>query len=308
MRAIAIIILTIFIASTLCVPTSASEMSVTVQGEQVHARFDLSLVQNVTGLPTLTTTVGSGSQSNLSAAFTQALKNADPRANPSGISFGITSTKQMLNLTGAMDISGVSARRGDILAVNTTWLTFDVTSDLRAQNFSFNTIGSRYLRPTVAFYANASRFVGRPNSTITGVTIFVNRTSISPQTAESYVGNFTMLNFGALSPILEQWNRTYTFANNTTTWRYSPPVLLSFDMRIQRKNVTTDYTAAYGYSALISVSGVGRGRGHTILVDVGTGQTESVMAALVILVVVSAVGIQVMFRNRKKKLGKFQRR
>ena len=289
-------------------PVWASNVAVTVEGQQVHAKFALSLVQNVTALPYVTATVGSGSEPNVTVAFTHALRSANPSASPSNLMLEINSTKRSLDLTGTMDVVGVSQRKGDILSVNMTWMPFDVNSDLRAQNFSFNTVGSRYLRSVVAYYANASRFVGRPNATITGVTFFENSTSVGAPVAEDYVGNFTTLNFDSLNPDLSQWNRTYALTNNTTTWRFFPSQLLNFDMRIQRKNVTTDYVATYGYSATISVPGVGRAQGRIVLVEVGTGQIEWVMAAIVILAVLSAIGVQLLFRSRKKKLARFQRK
>jgi hypothetical protein len=189
-----------------------------------------------------------------------------------------------------------------------TWLPFAVASDLRAQNFSFNRVGNRYLRPVVTYYANASRFVGLPNATITGVTFFVNGTSVGPTAAQDYVGNFTTLNFGELTPTLSAWNRTYTVSNNTTTWRYFPSKLLNFDMRIERRNVTADYIATYGYNVTISVPGVGRALGTTVFVDVGTGHTEWVMAVIVILAFLSTIVVQLRYRSKKKQLAKFQKR
>ena len=308
MRPLAILTLIIFLVSALYVPVSASSVTVNIQGQQVHATISLSLVQNITALPNITTTVDSAAQPNLSAAFDQGLSHVNPNATSSGLTVGISSTKSSLNLTYTMDVAGVSQRNGDIVSVNMTWLAFNVTSDLRAENLSYNTIGSRYFRPVVAYYANQSRFVGRPNATFTGVTFFVNGTSFNPTQAQEYAGNFTMIDFSDLPTTLDQWNRTYTLTNNTTTWRYSPPQLFSFDMRIERKNVTTDYVANYGYSAMISVSGLSRAQGNTILIDVGTGEMEWVMAAIVILAVFSAVSVQVMYRNRRKRAGKFQRR
>jgi hypothetical protein len=300
--------LLIFLVSSTYVPVSASNVTVTVEREQVHAAFSLSLVQNVTALPNVTASISSGSGSNVSAAFTQALRRANPSAFPSNLTLQITSTKGRLNLTGSMDVVGVSQRNGDILSVNMTWLQFGVNSDLRAQNFSFNRVGSRYFRSVVAFYANASRFVSRPNATITGVTFFANGTSVGPSAAVNYVGNFTTLDFNSLNPDLDQWNRTYALTNNTTIWRCFPSQLLNFDMRIERKGVTTDYVATYGYNVTLSVPGLGRAQGSILLADVGTGETEWVMATIVILAVVSAIGVQVLFRGRKKKLAKFHRK
>jgi len=308
LRAVAIMILAIFLASALCVPASASEVAVTVQGEQVHATFDLSLVQNVTRLPGMTATVDSTAQSDVSSAFNAAVSKPDPSASASAVNIEISSTAQRLNLTCQADISGVSNRRGDILAVNMSWLGFNVSSDLRVENFSFNTVGNRYMKPVVAYYANASRFLGRPNVNVTGVTFFVNKTSIAPAPAVDYIGNFTMLDFRSLSPTLDEWNRTYSLTNNTTSWRYSPSTSLNFDMKIERGNITTDFTASYGYNATISVSAVGRQEGHILLLDVGTSGIEWVMTTILILAVVSALGIQLMFRNRKKRTAKFQRR
>ena len=308
MRHIAILMLAVFLASSMYVPASASNVAVTVVGQQIHAAMALSLVQNVTTLPKLTTSIDADSDANVSAAFSEALRNANPSASPSNLTIGLTSTEKSINLTCTMGVAGVSQKNGDILTANMTWLSFNVASDIRAQNFSFNTIGKRYFRSVVAYYANASRFVGRPNSTITGVTFFVNGTSVGPPAAENYVGNFTTLNFGSINTNVAQWNRTYTLNNNTTTWRYFPPQYLNFDMRIERKNVTTDYVATYGYDVAISVSGVGRAQQSVLLIDVGTGETEWGMAAIVILTVVAAVGVQILLRNRTKRLARFQRK
>lgn len=288
-------------------PASASNVAVSVQGQQVHATLSLTLIQNVTALPNLATTIESSSNSNVSSAFAQALRSADPSASPSNLSVGLTSTQSDLNLTCTMDVLGVSQRNGDILSVNVTWLPFVVRSDLRAQDLSFNTIGDRYLRSVVTNYANASRFVGLPNATITGVTFFANGTSVGPEAAQNYVGNFTMLDFSPLNPNLNQWNRTYTLNNNTTTWRYFPSKILNFDMRIERKTATSDYVATYGYDAAISVPGVGRAQGNMILVEVGTGHAEWVMSAIVILAFASAIFVQIRYRNRKR-ITKFQKK
>ena len=294
--------------SSICTPTSASNVTVAIEGQRIHATLMLSLLQNVTALPSVATTIDSASNSNISAAFAKGISSADPSAFPSNLSIGLNSTQRGLNLRCTFDVSGVTQRSGDIVSVNMTWLPFVVRSDLRAESLSFNTIGNRYFRSVVTHYANASRFVGLPNATVTGVTFFVNGISVGPPAAQAYVGNFTTLNFSPLNANVEQWNRTYTLNNDTTTWRYFPPALLDFDMRIERKNATTDYIATYVYDAAISVPGVARAQGAVILVGVGSGQTEWVMAAIVILALVSTVAVQLRYRNRKKRFAKFQRK
>jgi len=308
LQRIAILTLAIVLLSSMYAPTSASNVTVVVEAQRVHETLALSLVQNVTALPNVTTTIDTDSDTNVSATFAQALRNADPSASLSNLTIGLTSAQRGLNLTCSLDIEGVSQRNGDILNVNMTWLPFAISSDLRVQNFSFNTIGSRYLRSVVTGYALASRLVGRPNATITGVTFYISGVSVGPPAAQNYVGNFTTLNFSPLNANILDWNRTYTLNNNTTTWRYFPSKQLDFDMRIERKNITADYVASYGYNATISVPGLGRAQGSVILVDVGTGQTEWIMAAIVILALVSTVAVQLRYKNRKKRFAKFQRK
>lgn len=308
MRHLAILILAIFLVSSMNAPAWASTVNVSLSGQQVHAVFALTLVQNMTSFPSVKTTVGSGPGSNVSAAFTDALSAVDPSASASDLSVGVTSVKNELNTTCSMTVDGVTKVTGDILTINMTWLPFNVNSDLVSQNLSFNVVGAKYFRPIVAYYANASRFVGLPNATITGVTFFMNGTSVGAPTAENYVGNYTTLNFNAINPDLDQWNRTYTLNNDTTTWRYFPPIPLKFDMQIERKNVTTNYVATYGYGAVVSVSGVGRSQGDLILVGVGTGESEWAMVAIVILAVSSAFAVQLLIRSRKRKLVRFQKR
>ena len=308
MRPIAIVILIIFLASVFSAPVYGSNLAVSVQGQQVHASFNLYLHQNVTALPNEVTTIDSASDSDLTSAFTHALQAVYPTASPTGLKVGIDSSSGGLNLTGTMDVSGVSNRTGDIVTANMTWLPFNVASNLKVGNFSYNQVGSHYFRSVVDYYANASSFVGRPNATITGVSFFVNASAVGPPAAENYAGNFTMLDFSSISPELGQWNRTYTLSNDSTTWRYPSSMPLNFDMKIQRKNVTTHYVATFEYSAMITVPGVARAQGNAVLLDVGTGIQEWVMTAIIVITVVSAIGVQFLLRSRKKKSAKFQRR
>lgn len=307
MRPTAIIILLMIIVSVFVAPASASDVTITVQKEQVRAKLVLSLHQNITQFPNQTNALDMASDAKLSSAFVEGLKKAAPTASPSDLTLKVDSTTTWLNLTAAMTVLGVTERRGDILAIDTAWRAFNVSSDLRAGNLSYNTVGSRYLLLGVKFYSNASEFVGRPNATITGVIFFVDRTSVSARTAENYVGNFTFLDFRPLEVPLERWGRTYDLSNNTTTWRYSPSARLDLSITVQRLNVTTNIFSSYGYSAEITVSGMARAQGNTLLVDIGTGQKEWIMAGMIVLAIALAIVTQLVFRAKRKKYIKFGR-
>jgi hypothetical protein len=182
-----------------------------------------------------------------------------------------------------------------------TWRAFDVNGDLHAGDLSYNNIGSRYLRPVVAFYQNASKFETSPNATIKAVTFFVNGTLSVPGTvATNSVGNFTVLDFSALSAPLAQWNRTYSLSNNTSSWRYAPLPLINASLRIQDLTKTFTIFATCAYSAEITASGLVQAQGEVLLTDIGNGLSEWIMVGVVVLALVLTIVVQIMFSRRKK--------
>jgi len=294
-------------ASLFVLPAYASDVTITIENQQVQAKLSLSFQQNITQLPAQSNTLSMASNDQLSSAFTKALTDASPGAAPAGLTLNLDSAGTWLNISATMIVAGVSVRNKDVLSANMTWKDFYTSSNLRAGNLSYNTVGNQYLRPIAAFYSNASRFVGRPNSTITGVNFFVNGTSVSGPAAENYLGNFTVFDFRALSVPIEDWTRMYTLSNNTTTWRYTPPQPLDISIGVQRLNVTTNFFARYAYEAEITVQGIARAHGDTLILDVGTGQKEWIMAGLIALTIVLAIATQLSFRAKKKsvKLGRW---
>ncbi len=310
MHARAIAIILIVTASLFIIPAYASSVTITVQKEQtqVHSIFALTLNQNMTQLPIQTSTLNQGTDQQLASAFAEAVKKSNASATPEELAMNIVSSNQSLAITATMNVSGVSERRGDILTVDMSWKSLNVSADLRAGNLSYNTIGRRYFRPIVQFYANASRFVGRPNATITGVSFIINRTSVGPETAENYVGNFTIFDFTELGSPLDNWVRTYSLSNDTTTWRLTPLQRLDFLMAIQRQNRTMEYSATYAYDAEITVFGLARAQGNILIVETGTGGQEWAMLGILVIAIVLAITAQLLFRARRKKYAKFGRR
>jgi hypothetical protein len=308
LRTKAIVILLIVIFAVLIVPTSASSVSMTIDKKlgQVQAIFRLSLQQNITQLPNQTSALNLSNDPQLASSFSNALK-ANSTAVPSDVTMDITSKGTSLSITTIMTVSGVSQRRGDILAVDMGWKGFNVTADLRAGNLSYNTMGSRYFLPVVDFYTNATKSASRPNATITGVSFFINRTSVGPRTAENYAGNFTIFDFTDLKSPLEQWQRTYSLSNDTTKWQYAPLQRFDFAIATQHQNRTTVFDASYAYDAEITVSGLARAHGDTLMVDAGTGQREWIMAGIIAIAIVLAIATQLLFRAKKKKYAKFGR-
>jgi hypothetical protein len=301
LRATAIIVLLVVIGSIFVVPAHASTITFDVGKDHVHVKMNLSLHQNMTALPTQTSTLTLSQDPPMSTSFTQAFAKLDPAAILSDGSMKIDSSKTWLNLTLTLNVTGVTNQRGDVATVNMTWKSFQVTADLRDGNLSYNAIGNIYLRPVVDFYANATKFENTPNATIKAVNFFVNGTeSVGGDTAGNTVGNFTLLDFRPLTLPLDQWTRTYNLENNTTNWRFIPVTTFNASVTAQQHNQSVDLFSDYTYDAEVTVPGVARASANILLIDVGSGGKEWVMAGIVVLALALMILVQVLYRSKRR--------
>jgi hypothetical protein len=298
-----LILLMVMMASLLITPVHATGVTISVQNGQFRMKMVLSLNQNMTAFPNTTVSLDASQDVSLHSAFANALQQADPSAQLTSLGLQITSTNDWLNITANMGVTGVSTVNGDVATFNCTWKSFNVPTDLSAQNLSYNTIGPVYLLPVVDYYVNASKYELKPNATITAVTFFSNASSVPGYRLADQVGNFTLFNFSPLNVPLEQWNRTYNIQNDTTTWRYTPPQVLAVSISGTRGlNNTFQMFANYAYDAEIVLSGIGQGSGNTLRVDVGSGHREELMIAAVVLFIALSIGVQMLFRSKKRKV------
>jgi hypothetical protein len=302
MRYKAALIFIIVIGSLIAVPVHASQVTLTIRNGIIGSTLTLSFHQNMTKLPDTTATLDGATDSTLMSSFTNALRAADPLAAASHLTVAVSSGANWLNVTASVDVSGVTVQNGNIMNTTTAWKSFHIDNDLRFGNLSFNTVGSRYLRPIYDYYVNATRYIGRPNATINGVTFFSNNTSVAGDQAANQAGNLTLFDFRPLNVSLNQWNYTYNLQNDTTTWRYSPAPIISSSIKVIRGlNSTSTIFADYGYSAEVVATGLARSVGDCALVDVGSGNRELIMAGLVVLAIIVAAWIQIYYRARRKR-------
>ena len=302
MRYKAMLIFTIILGSLL-VPVHASQVTMTIQNGTIGSKMTIAFHQNMTQLPSRTATLDGTTDSPLMDSFTRALKVADSSAAVSKVTVNLSSGANWLNITASVDVSGVTVQTGDILNTTTAWKSYHIDNDLRSGNVSFNTVGSRYLRPVYDYYVNASRSVGKPNATITGISFFSNNnTVLAGEEAADQAGNLTLFDFRPLNVSLNQWNYTYSLQNDTTSWRFTPAPIISSSIKfIRGLNNTSIITADYSYSAEVVVMGLARSHGDGVLVDVGSGNMELAMAGVVIFAVILAICIQILYRGRKKR-------
>lgn len=302
MRAQVILLFIIILGSTLIIPVKAAGVTITIQDGTIQSKMVLSFHQNMTQLPTRTSTVDSNTDPSLMTNFAQSLSQTQPSPKLSKVVIQVVSTANWLNVTAFMSLSDVTTLQGDIMNASTTWKAFHVDADLQADTLSYNTVGKRYIRPVYNYYVNASRFIGRPNSTITGVTFFSNQTSIGGPQAANQAGNLTLFDFRPLNTTLDQWKYQYNLENDTSTWRFSPaPAIISSIKYSRGLNRTSTIFCNYQFDSEIVVIGLARSKGNNVLVDAGSGRSELVMTALVIVSIAAAIWVQLLYRRRRKK-------
>jgi hypothetical protein len=257
----------------------------------------------MTQLPESVATLESATDPTLMQSFTTSLRAADTSATVANVTVEVSSRANWLNMTASLDVSGVTVQNGDIMNTTTAWKSYHIDNDLRNGNLSFNTVGSRYLRPVYDYYLNATRYIGKPNATINGVTFFsTNDTVIAGDQAANQAGNLTLFDFRPLNASLNHWNYTYSLQNDTSTWRYSPPPILSSSIKVTRGvNETSRIFANYTYTGEVVVTGLARSEGDNVLVDVSSGSRELIMTAAVILTIIVSIWVQLVYRKRRKR-------
>jgi hypothetical protein len=302
MRLKTALVFLILIESLFAVPVYASGVIISIQHDNMQSKMMLSFHQNMTRFPNQTYALD-GSDPSINGSLTGALQEMDMAAKISQITVNIFSVPNWLNVSISITVSGVAIQQGDILNATTVWKSFHIDTDLRAGNLSYNSVGLHYIRPVFDYYINATRFVGRPNSTINGVDFFLNGTAIAGPQAANQVGNVTLFDFRPLNATLDQWSYKYNLQNDTTTWRYSPAPLMNSSIKVTRHlNQTFTMVANYGYSAEIVASGLARSAGNSVLEDVSIGRNELVMAIIVIVSIAFAVWSQIRYRTKKKRM------
>jgi hypothetical protein len=296
------LIFMILLGSPFAVPVHASQVTLTIRDGLIGSTMTLSFHENMTRLPETTATLDGATDSALMASFTNALTATYPLATVSHLTVAVSSRTDWLNVTASVDVSGVTIQNGDIMNTTTAWKSYHIDKDLRIGNLSFNTVGSRYLRPVYNYYVNATRYIGKPNAAISGVTFFSNNASIAGAQAANEAGNFTLFDFRPLNVSLDEWNYTYNLRNDTTTWRYSPaPIISSLIKVIRGFNSTSTIFADYGYNAEVVAAGLARSVGDCAFVDVSSGNRELIMTGVIVLAIIVAIWIQLRYRARRKR-------
>jgi hypothetical protein len=298
---LAISLLTILTFSWQAVIAHASLLTYTVHGDSVSVELSLQFFQNATAMPSVNEAFSGLTAENLTSALEESLSARTKGVSVSSLTGSIRSTSDWVNTTIRFDLAGISARRGDLLNVNCSWVRFRVSKDLRVGNLSYNLIGGAYVRPVFERYVG---FEKTPlNDTIREVAYQLGGADTDSAFAVQRAGNTTLLDFSNLVPPIENWNRTYDLVTSSTAWTYDTAPALDLTMIVfPIDGPQFSAQVFYKYNATFSVNGLAQAQADTIVTDVSGGLEPALMLLTVLVIFVLAVVVSWTYRSRRRQL------
>ncbi|MCJ7456949.1 hypothetical protein MUP07_09475 [Candidatus Bathyarchaeota archaeon] len=298
---LAIYLLATLVFSWSATSAYASSVQYSIQDEKASVNLVLHFFQNMTSMPSINTPLSGLSAEDLASALNEGLTAKDPSASISSVSGEIVSDKGWINSTIHFEVSGISVSRGDLLIVNCSWISFNVSRDLRLGNLSYNRIGAAYVRPTLETYV---KYIGAPlNATVPEVMLLSGGQELGAVPALNMAGNATLLDFASLSEPIEKWQRTYNMTEDSTAWVNEADPAVDLKVVVTPQDGTPSmYQASYRYNATISISGPAQAEGNTIGTEAQGGNKLLLMLGVIVGSFVVAVAASWRYRSRRRQL------
>jgi hypothetical protein len=250
-----------------------------------------SLFQNMTKLPQTNIDISGAALLEAQSAIQDALKSRRPTLNASSLAIRVESSKDWINTTTSFSVDGFTRPEKDTTWMNLSWIRFKVTSDLKAENLSYNLIGQRYLLPFVASLSNK-----------TGMKYYSPVfTPITPEIAVATAGNASTFDFSEVPSNISSWAKSFDANSRMTSW--ATPARKAVDLRIVVEMANVSKTL-YCYTiniVKITVQGYGSSFGDTIIVEASTGIQE--VGMLGTIVGLAALGFVAHYYGRKAVKG-----
>jgi len=257
-------------------------------------------------MPSLSEALSGVVAQNLTSALEEALKSKLENASVSSLSGELSSEAGWINSTIRFEVTGVSSRKGDLLTIYCSWISFSIPQDLKIGNLSYNRIGAAYIRQTFERYVN---FTSPPlNETVSGVTYLSRGNELPPRVATDRAGNVTLLDFSNLTLEFERWKRTFNVSEGSTVWIYDPGPAIDLEMKVvPRATAAFSHRALYSYNGSISVDANAKAEGNRIIMDVGGGFEPLLMLVIILSIFALAVVASWSYRSRRRQIPRRRR-
>jgi hypothetical protein len=291
LRILGKVMLLAILLSGVCLPQVSKVAGATVEiGIKDHTSSFVvksSLFQNMTKLPQTNINISGPALLEAQSAIQDSLKSRMATLSVSSLAIRVESSKDWINTTSSFSVDGFTRPEKDTTWMNLSWIRFKVTSDLKAENLSYNLIGRRYLLPIVASLSNE-----------TGMKYYSPVfTPITPEIAAATAGNVSTFDFSGVPSNISSWPKSFDANSRMTSW--ATPARKALDLRIVFETANVSKTL-YCYTvnvAKITVQGHGSSFGDTVIVEASTGMQE--VGMLGTIVGLAALGFVAHYYGRK---------
>lgn len=298
---LALFLLSTLIVSCFAADAKASSISIEAHGERISVNLSLHFFQNATAMPSVNGTFTETTSTDLRLALEESLKTLTSNISISAVTGEVRSTKDWINSTIHFEVSGISTRKGDLVVLNCSWISLNVSRDLRLGNLSYNLIGAKYIRPAFEKYVD---FDKPPlNETIETVAFQSSDSELTPTAAVQQAGNATLLDFRNLAVPIQYWKRTYNLTKESTTFAFRPSSAVNLTMRVNPREGSAHLShAAYSYDATVSISGLAHAEGNAMIVDAYGAYKPMLMFGVILVTLIAAVAAVWTYRSRRRQM------
>ena len=273
-----------------------SSVEVGIDDGQVKVIIESKLYQNMTKFPEEDANI-SGSELNMAkSAFEDALsEQAQKPLSISSFSIFVNSGDSWINSSTSFNLDDVSSLDNDVILTDLNWMSFEVISDLKVGNLSYNLIGEKYLRPAIYDLSNQS-----------GVTFFSPfYTPVTASMAMNIAGNYSTFDLKSVSNNFSAWNKYFDQNSLTTSWNLPTRTTLDLRVQITNENVTDLRTGSAFYSYTDASANITM-PGHGIIVNdsIIYENTSGGYLIIVLGVIFGLIGLAIISRYVGKRLMK----
>ena len=260
---------------------SCANIDVGIDDVKVNVIIESKFFQNMTRFPSIGDDLSSSELDIARSAFEDALEElAMKPLKISSLSVYVKSTDYWLNTSVNFELDGITSIDNDVISTDLSWVPFNVISDLKIGNFSYNLVGEKYLRPAIYELANQSN-----------VNFFSPYyTPITTSMAMNIAGNVSTFDIRPVSTNFTSWHKYFDKNSFTTSWNF--PTRKTIDLRVQitNENVSDIREGAAFYSftdtsATISIPGHGVIVDQSVIYENKSSRYQVIMISVIIVLI-----------------------
>ena len=163
-------------------------------------------------LPVFKIHIEGGNSSLLSSFLNKALKEKSPSVSATQVTFDGSSNGTIYHYDLGFNVVGLSSEKGDAEIFDLAWRSFSIRDDIKAGNFSINTLVNSYLENRILLFAQLQPTSPPPLQRVRRW--YLNDHLIDRSEVGDLTDNLTLFNFASMSTPLTAWTASYDIGDS----------------------------------------------------------------------------------------------